>query len=323
MEIKNTNLLLLIVGAIVLVSAIIVGFFLFRDFFEESKENTLIKPETFKESETAKNSWRRGQEQDEFWVVNPNSNTELLVKLFYPQNFEENDSIDLLVLVPGGNSNSTSFTSGSKNAASLTEAGLAILIFDPDGRGESEGEENQNGYVQQDGLAAIIEFAAKDLPDAKINKIGVVSFSFGVSMASGALSRYPNLPVSFYIDWEGPVDRNDFAGCDNDRVGHLRNKVDCGDEAFFAEREAVNFIPKLEIPYWRLQSETDHAQPDVLSAVRAINAALGGSVPLVGLNENEIKASLSETAPPSMIPDVLDKRLMTEVEKIAEKLFSR
>ena len=40
-------------------------------------------------------------------------------------------------------------------------------------------------------------------------------------MASGVLSRYPDLPIKFLSDYEGPANRDDTAGCDGSGLGHL------------------------------------------------------------------------------------------------------
>ncbi|MFH1089874.1 MAG: hypothetical protein V1716_05645 [Candidatus Uhrbacteria bacterium] len=265
-------------------------------------------------------SWTRGSGENEFWVTNPTTKAKLYVKVFYPTNFE-NDTVNALVFVPGGTGDSNTFT-GKKGLNVITESGLIAVVFDPDGRGKSEGEENQDGYNHQDGLATIIKFVANELPDAKVEKIGVASYSFGLVMASGALSRYPELPVSFLVDWEGPIDRNDFAGCDADLTGHLKGQVACDDEEFMAEREAINFVPKLKIPYQRLESETDHAQPDVLSAIRIVNDAVSGDVPWVRLNDYTVNQTFSEASPPEMLSNDLDKKTMDTFLEYAKELFA-
>ena len=264
-------------------------------------------------------SWSRGSGENEFWVTNPTTKAKLYVKVFYPTNFE-NTAVNALVFVPGGTGDSSSFT-GKKGLNVITEAGFIAVVFDPDGRGKSEGEENQAGYNQQDGLATIIRFVDSELPDAKVEKIGVSSSSFGLVMASGTLVRYPELPVSFLTDWEGPIDRNDFAGCDADLTGHLKGQVACDDEEFMVEREAINFVPKLKIPYQRLESVTDHGQPDVLSAVRIVNAAVNGGVPWVRLNDYAINQTFGEASPPEMLSDSLDKRTLEKVAEYAKELF--
>ena len=41
--------------------------------------------------------------------------------------------------------------------------------------------------------------------------IALVSCGFGLTMAAGVLIRYPDLPVRFLIDWQGPVSREEIA----------------------------------------------------------------------------------------------------------------
>jgi len=91
-------------------------------------------------------------------------------------------------------------------------------------------------------------------------------------MASGALARYPDLPVLFLIDWEGPANRDDTGGCDADKLGHLQEH-DCCDHAFWRQREAARFALEMRVPYLRLQSEADHVQPDNAHAFLMVNSA--------------------------------------------------
>jgi hypothetical protein len=39
------------------------------------------------------------------------------------------------------------------------------------------------------------------------SRIGLVSFLYVVTIATGVLSHYPDLPVRFFIDWESPPNR--------------------------------------------------------------------------------------------------------------------
>jgi pimeloyl-ACP methyl ester carboxylesterase len=176
-----------------------------------------------------------------------------------------------LVLVPGGRGDSSTFlkaTPGGSEAQELADHGFIVIVFDPDGRGESGGVEDDNGFVHQDGLAQVIRFAAT-LPEVDSSRIGLVSYSYGVTMATGALARYPELPILFYVDWEGPADRSDTGGCDADMLGHLQGNA-CDDEAFWCGREASTFILSIRVPYQRLQSRADHVQPDVDHAILLI-----------------------------------------------------
>lgn len=204
---------------------------------------------------------------DRYRVQNPASGVELLIQVVHPAAYT-GGSIPALVLVPGGRGDSSGFlkpTPSGSEAQQLADRGFVVVVFDPDGRGESAGTENDNGNVHQDGLAAVIRFAAT-LTEVDPARVGLVSYSYGVTMATGALARHPDLGVLFYIDWEGPANRSDTGGCDADRLGHLQGRS-CTDEAFWNEREASTFILSVDVPYQRLQSRVDHVQPDIEHAL--------------------------------------------------------
>jgi alpha/beta superfamily hydrolase len=269
-------------------------------------------------------SWSRGRGENEFWVTNPTTKARLYVKIYYPSDFRNGNKIKAVVLVPGSNNGSSEFANQRKKPDDLTAAGLAAVVFDPDGRGQSGGAEDQNGHNQQDGLAAIIKFLVNDLPDAQINDVGIATFSFGLSMGSGVAARYPDLPIRFLMDWEGPIDRNDFAGCDADHTGHLAGLVECDDDDYFAEREGLTFVQQLKIPYQRIQSEIDHAggQQGDKSAILIVNAAVAAGLPWVRLNDYDPGETYALDNPPTMLPEAMDKILMSKVAEYAVKLFN-
>jgi len=250
----------------------------------------------------------------EWWVTNPTSGAQLYVKKYTPDNVTD-EALSTLVLVPGGNGDSSKFGKGRYSAQTLANEGFIVITFDPDGRGDSEGTEDYNGFTQQDGLKAVIESADSD-------SIGLVTFSYGITMGSGVLARYPELPVKFLIDWEGPADRNDTGGCDSANTGHLKEVADCNDEAFWAEREALTFISQIEVPYLRLQSEKDHAQPDVSHAIAMVNAAVrGGKTTWVRLNDEVVNTLYSSETLPELMPDSEEKDLMEKIGAYAQELF--
>jgi pimeloyl-ACP methyl ester carboxylesterase len=262
-----------------------------------------------------------GPEEETFWVTNQSTGDRLYVRLVYPEGWDGNE-IPVLVLVPGGSGDSTDFLGAPRYTASnLANAGYLIVVFDPDGRGRSEGEEDYNGRIHQDGLASVIRFAA-NLPEAEKGHVGLISFSYGVTMAAGTLARYPELRVHFLIDWEGPADRNDTGGCDEDHRGHLQDVVSCSDEVFWEEHEALTFIRDIRIPYQRLQSQTDHAQPDNGHAIAMVNTAVAGGVPWVRLNGLPPNLTYDAANPPAMLPDNLDRDLATLLIPYLEELFS-
>ncbi|MBI4630611.1 MAG: hypothetical protein HY740_02640 [Chloroflexi bacterium] len=248
-------------------------------------------------------------------VTNPTSGVKLFVRVYSPV---RSALSPVLVLVPGGKGDSNDFRNDPND---LTGAGFVVVTFDPDGRGQSAGTEDNNGSIHQDGLAAVIRFAAT-LVNVDKNKIGVATYSYGITMGSGVLARYPDLPVKFLIDWEGPANRNDTGGCTTPKSGHLQGVYACTDEAAWSQREAVSFIGKLKIPYQRIQSEKDHAQPDAHHAVTMINAALAaGGVPLIKLNDTKITQKIDLKSLPPLISESQERLRGQLVAKYAQELL--
>lgn len=263
----------------------------------------------------------------EYTVTNPSSGAALYVGVFYPDTWGGQTKLPALVLVPGGNGGSSSFTGGDPKGSStvnvINQAGYVAVVFDPDGRGKSSGKENYNGFIQQDGLAEVIRFVAK-LPGIDSANIGLVTYSYGITMGAGVLARYPDLPVKFLIDWEGPANRDDTGGCDSARVGHLKDIASCTDKAFWSEREASTFIAQIRVPYQRLQSQKDHVQPDNTHAILMVNNAVGGRSPWVRLNNNAPNQTYDPKTPPAMLPDnVLDRKQDQFIVECAKELFAR
>ncbi len=262
-----------------------------------------------------------GQRPGEYWVTNPSSGARLYVTVLLPESGAAT-GLPTLVLVPGGSGFSADFLQPPhRMAPELADAGFLVVLFDPDGRGRSQGQEDYDGFVQQDGLAAVVRFAAA-LPEAQPGGAGLVSFSYGITMASGALARHQDLPVRFLLDWEGPADRTDTGGCDQAGTGHLQEAASCDDEAFWAEHEALTFMPRVTVPYQRLQSERDHVQPDVLHALRLVNAAVQGSCPWARLNDLQPNITFDLTNPPTMLPESMDRDRTALVAEYARQLFA-
>ncbi|MBN1991769.1 MAG: hypothetical protein JW953_03630 [Anaerolineae bacterium] len=247
-----------------------------------------------------------GPEPNTYRVINPASQARLYVQVIHPQDWD-GSALPTLILVPGGSADSSRFVQPPSQAQLMADAGLTIIVFDPDGRGQSEGVEDDNGFSQQDGLAALIRFAAT-LPEVDAARMGLVSYSYGVTMATGALARHPDLPIQFLIDWEGPANRNDTGGCDEAQTGHLQGHP-CDDEDFWQEREAATFALNLPVPYQRLQSEKDHAQPDnahaLLMMANATAAEYGGHgmSPWTRLNNLTPNTLYTVSNPPPMLPE--------------------
>ena len=251
-------------------------------------------------------------------VTNPTTNAKLNVQVFAPQG-SVGKKYPALVLVPGGIGDGSGFV---RDADELTRAGFVVVIFDPDGRGKSEGIEDFNGHKHQDGLAAVARFTAT-LPEVDAQKIGIATFSYGITMGAGALARYPDLPVKFLIDWEGPVDRDDTTvGCRNESNPRIAWKP-CSDNAFWSEREALTFIAKVRVPYQRIQSEKDHVQPDVSHAINIVNAAVQAKLPFVRLNDYPANQTYDAKNPPKMFSEDQDRQRNAFVVKYALELENR
>ncbi len=238
-------------------------------------------------------------EIDTYTVTNPSSGVDWYVEVIHPPDWS-GDPLPTLIIIPGGIQAGSDFVEENLTARLLVNEGYTVITFDADGRGQTGGEEDQNGYIHQDGLVAVID-AAGTFEGVDRSQMGIVSFSYGITMASGMLARYPDLPVRFLIDWEGPADRNDTGGCDADQTGHLKGQVACDDETFWSGREALKFIGQIGVPYQRLQADADHVQPDVKHAVLMINAAVEGGVPWVRLNKMEPNQTYDLMKPPPMV----------------------
>ena len=126
-----------------------------------------------------------GSEANNYWVTNPTSGAKLFVHVARPQNWN-GGALPALVLVPGGTG-----PGDPQRADRLAQQGFIVVAFDPDGRGRSEGSEDQDGFIQQDGLAAVVQ-AIYNLPEVDQDNIAIVTYSYGITMGSGALARYPD-----------------------------------------------------------------------------------------------------------------------------------
>ena len=224
------------------------------------------------------------------WVENPASGAMLRLWVLAPEIMNG----WTMVLVPPGLSGAGAVRADARR---LAEAGAVVVLFDPDGRGVSEGLEDFGGAIQQAGLAEVISLAAS-LPCTE--RVGLLSFSFGVTMATGVFVDYPDIPIEFHVDWEGPAGRYS-SGCQVSSLGFS----DCSDEEFWAQREAVESIRSLPVPYHRLQRLDDHVQDDASHARQLLTAALDSGVPGVYLNDAALISP-----PASLMPWLLSWRDM-------------
>ncbi len=169
------------------------------------------------------------------------------------------------------------------SAAEIARLGFAVLVHDPAGRGDSWGEEDFGGPEHQDDLRVAIR-ALAGRPDVS-GQVGVVALSLGLAAAAGALARWPELPVPWLLDWEGPCDREIITAGGTRMVPAGGHTLD--DDAWWQPREAVAHARALRCGYVRLQAFPDHAQPDELRhARRMLEAARSGSEAWWQLNDH-------------------------------------
>ncbi|MCX6908087.1 MAG: hypothetical protein NTY01_08595 [Verrucomicrobia bacterium] len=239
-------------------------------------------------------------------VTNPTSDARLWAQAVFPADASAQKRYPAVVFVHGGMSYGSQ-PMHAMEAEGIARAGFVVVNFDPDGRGKSEGWENWNGKVHQDGLHAVLKaVAALDIVDA--SNVGVVSSSLGLAMAAGTLGRYPNdPPVKYFIDIEGPTDRFYITKNDDPGFGRLFGGRTTADADWWVEREAVRTIPNMLCPYLRLQWESDHVHgPNKGHAIDIINAATNtkhggkGKSPWTRVNgpENEPNRTYAIDKPP-------------------------
>ena len=94
--------------------------------------------------------------QKDLGLRNPSSGTELWAAVFQPADASERNKYPIVVFIPGGLGFGSSFAR-TPAVAEYVEAGFALGLFDPDGRGRSSGSENWNGKIHQDGLHAFLK----------------------------------------------------------------------------------------------------------------------------------------------------------------------
>ncbi len=249
--------------------------------------------------------------QQEISIINPTSKARLWAMVFSPAGAGADKRCPAVVFIPGG----LGFGSGMARTPlprHLVHAGLVVGLFDPDGRGRSDGKEDWNGKVHQDGLNAFLRhLAGLEFVDRK--NLGVVSSSLGLAMAAGALARYPDdPPVKYFIDDEGPSDRFYITKNDEPRFVRILNGHTTKDADWWAEREAVRWIGAARCAYLRLQHERDHVHGenkqhaiDMIQAATHVKSGGKGQSPWTRLNgpENAPNTVYTKDRPPKWLPN--------------------
>lgn len=256
----------------------------------EFENLTMLKTQAFNDQEIISYSG---------WITNPTTNDKQNVHLYFPK---DKIFLPLVVLIPGGANDSSEFekNKGSTNdATKLAAENFAVIVYSPLGLGTSKGQVNYQGFDDQDGLAAIIA-SGKKLDNVDPKNIGLASFSYGITGATGMLARYPDLNVKFFSDWEGPTSRfYTSVGCLYKGQPTSEPKPGaflCSDEEHWAEREAVNFIKKAHVQYyWRIQRKKDHVQSTYGHTLEIMQAAVG-NIPWIKLNDGEVNAEYTTEA---------------------------
>jgi hypothetical protein len=222
----------------------------------------------------------------ETWVTAPNSNqvyTRLVqpVPALYP-----GERFPAIIAIPGGTGAGAPLAD-NLGYRGISSNGFVVACFNPEGRGSgapgnlrSDGAENCNGFVHQADLKAVIEHVARQ-PNVNTNNLGVQTSSFGIAIGAGCVGRYPDLPVAYLVDAEGPHDNRVItfydAGREQAVCGHWSTVTDPSPAniAYWAEREAVRWIGGFRGRYLRMQAEADHAQnPGYFRhALEMVNAA--------------------------------------------------
>jgi len=198
-----------------------------------------------------------GERDEELWLeVEPE--LRLKIRARWPRGLDCHGAV---VVLPPGFEGGERVIQGAQGDV-LVDHGLAVLSLDPRGRGESDGEEDANGYAGQDDVAALLRWVASQEqvdPDAVV----LSSRSFAGALAAGALGRHGDLQVRGWVDYESPgylaedllyapsSNQETFAGLSpEDPVEAL---------AWWAEREPAQLVVGVQRPYHRFQGLPDHA----------------------------------------------------------------
>jgi hypothetical protein len=261
----------------------------------------------------------------DYAVENPTTEALLDVTLFVPADASATHTYPAVILVPGGVGSKEDFLkpislSEDSLAETYAAAGVVVLNFSPDGRGDSTGEEDYNGYAQQAGLYELYRFLT-ELDGIDADSLGLVSYSYGVTMASGMLGRYQP-DIKYYIEWEGPVNRwYTTFGCRGTASPGTPGSFSCDDEEHWLEREALRFVPYFPVDYFVIvQRENNHGQPTVQHSVDINNYAIN-YLDWVRVNgpENEINTKYTEETLPVLEGKTYFPEILGYMEELSRK----
>jgi hypothetical protein len=302
---------------------------------------------------------------EDFTMLNSDGNI-IYGKILRPDpDIYENQSFAAVIKVPGG-INPGRMEIKAPEAIALSEAGMVVICFNSEGRVDnrsdedlrSEGEEDFNGFRNQNTLAEIFEYVA-ELPYVIKDNIGIRTQSYGITMVAGCAARHPFLPIKYIVDGEGPtesfvtVQEPWFLFSSEEHPNHDKYKTvyelfghysiyrdsSAMNLRFWEEREAIRFIGNFRGMYLRLQAEWDHSQPPSQASeiemfhqppvwwqckhtCDIVNAALDGGVPWVRVNlakeGNEVNSKYSLDKLPNFIPGRLNDYPLYAAEAVLE-----
>jgi hypothetical protein len=178
---------------------------------------------------------------------------------------------------------------GCKLAAALAATQRVVAIhFSPAENvpPEFRSWEDGLGYAGQDAICLVLRHLLA-LAEVDKDNVGIVTFSFGIVGATGALARHEDLKVKFLIDWEGPSGPQNLPWVP---PGHrIVRTHPATDQKFWSQRTASEFIKKVRCYYLRLQAEEDHVQSlgQNEHAIEMLNNATDGLCPWTRCNDNQ------------------------------------
>lgn len=276
-----------------------------------------------------------------------------------------NQSFAAVIKVPGGiNPGRTEVN--APEAIALSGAGMVVVCFNAEGRVDSrdntdllsDGDEDYNGYRNQNTLAEIVTYVMS-LPYIIKDNIGLRTQSYGISMGAGCVARYSHLSIKYLVDGEGPSEsfvtaQEPWALFSPEEHpnhnkyltvhGNLRHYSTYRDSSaenleFWKERDAIRFIGEFTGMYLRLQAEWDHSQPPSRASevemfhqppiwwhnkhtCDMVNAAVEGGVPWVRVNlakeGNTVNSKYDEDKLPRFVPGELNNYPLYFAEAVLE-----
>lgn len=188
-----------------------------------------------------------------------------------------------VVIIPGGKSPGTDYDKGfGLKASEVASFGFVVLHYDPSGRGKTGGIEDHWGTAHQEELSKLLFwFADSGLADK--DNIGILSFSIGIVISTGALARFPTPDIKYLFDWEGPSNR--FNTTKNDTHEPIKD-FPLSNLEFWCERQAANFIGNIVCGYFRYQADDDHVQGKYKGhAIELVNKAAEGKAAWTRCND--------------------------------------